>query len=250
MGEFGRFLIAVGKRWWALMSCAIFTGLGVFSAYANKNNSWIVEASFAAAVVCLFIACFLAWRDEHRKLAEEQAKNEGSRIEADMIVALVDSKKETPDGRFSLLPSGCHIYLCITATNMNPTPAYLNAGRTSLNIDLDGRSYVGQYGMLPYGRMEYFTEAAEIHSSSGHRNISDFFQTEIPRFPMERGIPRSGWLRFYFPELDESALRIMGSLCAHFELTFTDTLRKRHPITGNLNLQLDKVHHLSEPIKM
>lgn len=74
MDTFVQFLVAVGRRWWALMSCAIFTGLGIYVAYANKSNEWAVKTSFAAAVVCLFIACFLAWREE--LIRAEDAKSQ------------------------------------------------------------------------------------------------------------------------------------------------------------------------------
>jgi hypothetical protein len=49
------------------MSCAIFTLLGLYVAVANKGNDWIVRAIFAIAVALLFVACFMAWRDEYRK---------------------------------------------------------------------------------------------------------------------------------------------------------------------------------------
>jgi hypothetical protein len=76
MGEIGIFLRAVGKHWWALMSCAIFTSLGVFIAYANKSNAWAVKASFTAALICIFIACYLAWRDEHKMALKSKAEKD------------------------------------------------------------------------------------------------------------------------------------------------------------------------------
>jgi hypothetical protein len=65
-----RFLNAVGKHWWTLMSCAVFTLLGMWVLYASKNNGWALQATFGLAVFCLFWACFLAWRDEERKVKE------------------------------------------------------------------------------------------------------------------------------------------------------------------------------------
>jgi hypothetical protein len=70
--RFGRFLIAVAKHWWALMSCAIFTGIGIYAAWANKTNEWAIRASFTAAALCIFIACYLAWRDQHNELLESE----------------------------------------------------------------------------------------------------------------------------------------------------------------------------------
>jgi hypothetical protein len=74
MKELWPFIEAVGRHWWALMSCAIFTGLGVFIAWGNKSNMWAVEASIAAAVICVFIACYLAWRDERKGVLKSEAE--------------------------------------------------------------------------------------------------------------------------------------------------------------------------------
>jgi hypothetical protein len=104
--------------------------------------------------------------------------------------------------------------------------------------------------MLPYGQVDYFTDAKEIHSSSGCRDISDFFFSGLQRFPMERGVPRQGWLRFYLANMDESTLRSIRDLHASVEITLTDTLKKQHFIKGNFALQLDKVRHKSEPPPM
>lgn len=37
MRELPLFLAAVGKRWWALMSCAIFTLIGLYAASAVRT---------------------------------------------------------------------------------------------------------------------------------------------------------------------------------------------------------------------
>lgn len=69
-----RFLNSVRKHWWALMSCAAFTLLGMWVLYSNKSNNWTLQATFGLAAFCLFWACFLAWRDEERKVIELKTK--------------------------------------------------------------------------------------------------------------------------------------------------------------------------------
>jgi hypothetical protein len=64
------------KHWWALMSCAAFTGLGVYAAATNKGNSWVVDGSAVLAVVFFVLAAFLTWNDEHQKYVAEVAKNQ------------------------------------------------------------------------------------------------------------------------------------------------------------------------------
>jgi hypothetical protein len=62
------FIQAVGKKLWALLSCAAFTILGAWAEYFSKNNLWIVKANFVLAGLFLLVGCFLAWSDEHRKV--------------------------------------------------------------------------------------------------------------------------------------------------------------------------------------
>ena len=65
---FLHFVKAVTKHWWALMSCAVFTIIGIVAAASNRSNSWIVWVSGAAAVILLLVASFLAWRDKYTDL--------------------------------------------------------------------------------------------------------------------------------------------------------------------------------------
>jgi hypothetical protein len=69
------FLNSVRKHLWALMSCAAFTLLGMWILYANKNNGWALQATFGLAGVCLFWACYLAWKTEHDALIAEQGRH-------------------------------------------------------------------------------------------------------------------------------------------------------------------------------
>jgi hypothetical protein len=60
------YLNALWKYWWALMSCAVFTGLGVYAAWQEKSNHWVVGASIVAALILFLVAAFLSWNEEHR----------------------------------------------------------------------------------------------------------------------------------------------------------------------------------------
>jgi hypothetical protein len=66
--SFWFYIKAIGKHWWALMSCAAFTIFGLYVAWANKNNGWTVRGIFILAAILLFVACFLAWVDERKKV--------------------------------------------------------------------------------------------------------------------------------------------------------------------------------------
>lgn len=76
------FSAALIRKWWALMSCAVFTFLGLYSLVANKSNRWLIGASFVAAAFLFLVAAFLAWNDEHKgKIAAElQLKDEEPKV--------------------------------------------------------------------------------------------------------------------------------------------------------------------------
>ena len=81
--EFLSFLRACSRRWWALMSCAVFTGIGVYAAWQNKANHWIVAASIVAGAGLFYVAAFLAWKDEHKKYLDEVAKQGRPKLTAE-----------------------------------------------------------------------------------------------------------------------------------------------------------------------
>ncbi len=68
---------ALGKHWWALMSCAVFTFLGMVILAFNVTNQWALRATFAAAVLMLVFASYMAWRDEYQaRMSAERKVND------------------------------------------------------------------------------------------------------------------------------------------------------------------------------
>ena len=70
------FAFAMLKHWWALMSCAAFTGLGVYIAAMNKGNGWVVGGSGILAALFFVVAAYQTWRDEHERHVKEVAQLE------------------------------------------------------------------------------------------------------------------------------------------------------------------------------
>jgi hypothetical protein len=64
------FFKALFKHWWVLMSCAAFTFLGIWTAYASKGREWLLWSSGLLAVVFLAVAAYRTWLTEHRRLLE------------------------------------------------------------------------------------------------------------------------------------------------------------------------------------
>jgi hypothetical protein len=69
------FAVALFRKWWALMSCAAFTVLGIYAAATNKGNLWVVSGSGVLANLFVFVAAYQTWREEHDKYTAEVSKN-------------------------------------------------------------------------------------------------------------------------------------------------------------------------------
>jgi hypothetical protein len=74
MNDLKQFLAALLKRWWPLMSCAVFTALGLIAALSRRGNAWIIGGTALLAVTFLLYAAFGVWRDEHRRVLESNSK--------------------------------------------------------------------------------------------------------------------------------------------------------------------------------
>jgi hypothetical protein len=68
------FIKALCKHWWAMMSSALLTLVGLYALWERKSNQWIVAASIGAALLFFVAAAFLAWNEERIGLEDEIAK--------------------------------------------------------------------------------------------------------------------------------------------------------------------------------
>ncbi len=76
MNDLRQFLAALLKRWWALMSCAAFTALGLIAALSKRSNVWTIGGTALLALAFLLYAAFGVWRDEHGRLLEASVKEQ------------------------------------------------------------------------------------------------------------------------------------------------------------------------------
>ncbi|HTU51001.1 MAG TPA: hypothetical protein VMF56_10420 [Acidobacteriaceae bacterium] len=175
-----------------------------------------------------------AWWIEHQKLSKEMLKNEGSRIEGQIALVFADSKKGAEDGSgFELLRTGCYLSALLSATNVNPAPAYLDRNATTFSIEIGGKTHFGQWVPLQMGRVDFIA----INAALMNGNIFDFFSPTFGKFPMEDGAPRTGWMRFFFPDLNESTLRKLADVPQALKITLIDSRRKPHAIPATLKIQ-------------
>jgi hypothetical protein len=66
------FLNAIIRYWWALMSCAAFTFLGIYVAAFNKGRDWVLWGSFLLGITFLLVAAYKAWLTEYDKRTAEK----------------------------------------------------------------------------------------------------------------------------------------------------------------------------------
>ncbi len=68
------FVGALLKRWWALMSCAVFTLIGLYALVFDKSNKWTIVAILIAAGLLFLVAAFGAWKEEHKKVKDRDSE--------------------------------------------------------------------------------------------------------------------------------------------------------------------------------
>jgi hypothetical protein len=65
---------ALGKTWWACMSSAAFTVLGLCLAIFHKGE-WLVTGTIIMGLLFFGFGAYRTWRDEHDRYEAETAKN-------------------------------------------------------------------------------------------------------------------------------------------------------------------------------
>lgn len=70
------FLKAMFRYWWALMSCAAFTILGIWVVATNEGRDWALWSSLALSVAFLLLGAYKAWAKEHQLWLDERQKVE------------------------------------------------------------------------------------------------------------------------------------------------------------------------------
>jgi len=231
--ELSAFLRAVGKHWWSLLSCAFFTILGLFVAYANKSNAWVVQGSFIVAALCLLIACYRAWRDEHTALEDEIAKNQKPELKIELLASFFEVSPH-PSQNLQV-----NIYAYLRVTNVREPATLIKSGTMTMTVNGimhtgngDDVSRTGAYilhntdfkvgdetkGTFP----GVFSKVQRLLPSIGSEN------------PLQRGVHREGLVVFAFPGVMDWNPEYQPTLAASdLCLTLVDSFDGRHTLKGN-----------------
>jgi hypothetical protein len=202
--DFLDYLNAVRKHWWTLMSCALFTGLGMWILYADKSNAWAIRATFALATFCLLIACYLAWHDEHarvRFLENEKSKLHDKYFDERPLLGIETHSVEGPKTwREHPVPVTFSIHHLSgrvpTAIRFEPIPSLL--GKFSLH-----------FGAVPH---------AEKHPKGIRYRVDQVGAARLSAYDLEKiGNIEGQLLRYFLDDSPPELIELQYDLIAHFK---------------------------------
>ncbi|MFZ0319388.1 MAG: hypothetical protein WAL56_09705 [Candidatus Sulfotelmatobacter sp.] len=171
------------KRWWALMSCALFTVLGTYAAYAGKDGVWVVKATFALAGVCFVIAILQEWWRERGKRLELEAVQFAAKLQ-------IQGRYTSPS--LDRLKRGIdHILLLADIELVEPESAEVSY---SLDLVKQGITYTAEWAQD--------VEEWQVFDKGENRGKAFPLPVHIVR-----GKKVDGWLHFRVDGIGEAELR-------------------------------------------
>jgi hypothetical protein len=183
MNTFALFIAALWRKWWALMSCAVFTLLSLWVAMENKSNAWVVSGIATLAVIFFLVASFGAWSEEHSKLVLTERKLYELSPEFDFLVGTMLWKYDEVNGRSLFFP---------LARILNRGHASItNSWEATYNISGTTEKMVPLWLRGPY-RIEIGHEELTLENS-------DLLSAKTAEKSIERGSVASGRLLFTLP---------------------------------------------------
>jgi hypothetical protein len=225
--EFVLYLTALWKHWWALMSCAVFTGIAIYVAATNKGNGWLLWALVIASILLFIWASFLAWQDEHRAMLSERSKNEKPDIRGEIreFYAVTDRGSA---------PEGCDCFAILKVYLVNHSQTASTIKDYALSMTTNGGLTYHSVAKLSTSTWDLAKDSVTRHGfATGTRQIQerpfDLSTSVAMAFPLQRGDGKEGWLAF--------CIKVDGKEDENLEalnviLTLTDALGNQHNITG------------------
>lgn len=184
---------ALLKHWWALMSSALFTILGIVVLYFQRSNAWTLKTSFGLSGLCLLLACFLAWLDEHRKYIGELKRNEHPEIKGRVLVAYW----ETPENSIgNPIFRDSQYYVKLELVNLRDVPCTISQyWMCSTDQKAESQGYPHLSGTIKHhsGYRDKLTTNDPLEGSSTH-----VMPVQInSQYPLTRACAQEAWVSFY-----------------------------------------------------
>jgi hypothetical protein len=221
------YLRALWKHWWALMSSAVFTAIGVYGAWQQKGSGWIVGVSFAAAIALFFVASFKAWNEEHERLLAEIARNHKPEIKGTIAVGFATMSKENFGDPKAKLTD---LFVLARLVNHRDVPTTIDGYSIKVGTD---RTSIGDARFRVDVKITHDSEYIDPSTrSEGSYVYTAAFPMGVrisSSNPLRKAIAQEGWIRFQFTD------GIADAVDPHNEdltLTVTDSLGGVHVISA------------------
>jgi hypothetical protein len=213
MDDFSTFIQAIGQHWVVLMSGIVSVGISIWQYI--KHRQLHEKLFWWVGVLCLFFACFLAWRDEHRALADEQKKN------SPVLVGTIDETEFM--GNTNGSPPQLAAFIQFSIRNLG-MPSI--AEKFYLNLFVDGKKF-----FIPDRAVPPAIELVTLnppYKLTFHQNDMIYEKTISP---LPTGGMVRGWLYFDVTEahLDRNALNDTNVL---WVVAFRDVTGKEYFVTN------------------
>lgn len=191
--------------WWALMSSAVFTILSIFASVTQKNNEWMIRASFICASLFIVVALALAWRNENKKLLVELARSSKPEFQVDVSRLFHDV---TPAQGIPWLDCGNTYVAKLSVVNVRPSPSSIQSIYVTLG-DEEKRFVAESFKQRQLG-----WSRAGINRTLGGQSVTPQLWREetitdlLPSLsePMTQGSHKEGWVYLTdLPSKDDSA---------------------------------------------
>jgi len=244
---FLQFIKAAGEwGWTSVIGTAILVAVSVLEHVRDHNLTAYVFVILAAALFCL--GAFKAWDAERGKLEAFVQAAKKPQIEGTIVAGFIDAKKFLGFGSEQLqdLAEGSYVSFFVRAVNHSECPGhFMTPPRCQLEIY--GTKYTGVFESCP----EHFDLAVDDPSFREQR-LMDFFQRIFASMPMQRGIPHSGWMRFYVQDFSYGMLLGKEEIPAVATIELDDTLGGHHLMTSEntgVLLRVGKIKLTSDVFK-
>jgi hypothetical protein len=189
MGWLKELGIAILGYWWALMSCAAFTILGLYALVLQKDSHWLIRSSFVFAGVFIVVAIALAWRDEHAARMKEVAKNTKPNFKMD-ILELVRNVKLDSD-------VGSTFFANVSLVNISEARSTLRAVYLrNPATETRAKAQLFSHGNLIRRKRVETPFPLDGEMTVPFTTVIVDLLSGISTVPLDKGTHREGWLKF------------------------------------------------------
>ena len=233
---------SVARHWWSLMSCAVFTLIGLYVAYTHQSSEWVVRATISAAALCLLLGCFFSWKDEHLRLQSEQLENRMPKIRGEVKQIFWEVAKHPVTKKDE--PKDTHFYAFLGLVNYADVQCTVRDFRMHILQENGISKASDSYDFGISGVIEHTNDYMDGQTKKFPEGPAKTEVAPIPALrgqPLIKGCEQSGWFQFYVrgyvPKPDD-----WGAFREQLHFQFRDSFRETHEITDKGKFWIFKGH--------